>query len=178
MKANFLTALDMTLNHEGGWSDHPDDPGGATMQGVTLKTYSDYLGREATKDELRDIDDDEIEEIYKTGYWDKIRGDDIPTGPDIVMFDFAVNSGPKRAIIIAQRLCFADDDGIFGHKTLKRVWERIVTYGSEQFVEDYCDRRLEFLQGLSTFGTFGRGWTARVEDIRERAAEIARDQPI
>ena len=82
------------------------------MKGVTLKTYSDYLGREATKDELRNIDDEELEEIYKSLLG--VRGDDIPTGPDIVMFDFAVNSGPKRAIIIAQRLCFAEDDGIFG----------------------------------------------------------------
>ena len=92
MKRNFASSLAHVLKHEGGWADHPRDPGGATMKGVTLATYSDWLGRQATKDELRAISDEHLRTIYKARFWDAVRGDELPSGVDYVVFDMAVNS--------------------------------------------------------------------------------------
>jgi len=92
----FSTVLAETLTHEGGWADHPKDPGGATMKGVTLATYRQYYPN-ATKADLRKISDADLKMIYRTGYWDKVRGDDLPPGVDLMTFDVAVNSGPRRA---------------------------------------------------------------------------------
>lgn len=75
MKDNFEACLVEVLKHEGGWADHPKDPGGATMKGVTIGTYSTWLGRQATKDELRNIPDEHLRQIYKAWYWDKVKGE-------------------------------------------------------------------------------------------------------
>lgn len=176
MRSNFQRALEITLNYEGGWSDHPDDPGGATMKGVTLKTYSDHIGRAASKDELKEISDEEIQAIYRGNFWNLVRADDVPSGVDLAMFDFAVNSGPKRAILTAQSIVFAEQDGVFGPQTLKKLWEWIATYGSESFVKEYCKARGEFLRGLATFGTFGKGWNTRVLGVEAEACKIAQTE--
>lgn len=96
MKDNFAACLRLTLAYEGGWSDNPADPGGATMKGITLATYSAWLGKDATKAELKAIPQAHIEAIYRHEYWDKVRGDDLPAGLDLVAFDAAANSGVKR----------------------------------------------------------------------------------
>ena len=99
---NFEKSLEMVLHHEGGYVDHPKDPGGATNYGVTKKVYEVYLGRECTKDEVKDMPLKAVREIYKRKYWDKIRGDDLPSGLDWAVFDFAVNAGVSRAAKLLQ----------------------------------------------------------------------------
>ena len=118
MKDNFEACLVEVLKHEGGWADHPKDPGGATMKGVTIGTYSTWLGRQATKDELRNIPNEHLHQIYKAWYWDKVRGDDLPRGVDLCLFDYAVNSGPKRAVVAVQDTLRVNPDGALGPKTL------------------------------------------------------------
>ena len=83
MKDNFDACLAKVLKHEGGWADHPKDPGGATMKGVTIAVFREYKGRAVTKDELRAISDADLRAIYKAGYWDKVKGDDLPRGLDL-----------------------------------------------------------------------------------------------
>jgi lysozyme family protein len=90
--------LDFTLKYEGGWSDDPRDPGGATMKGVTLATYAAFKGRAVSKAELKAISDVDLFAIYRQGYWQAVDGDELPTGPDLCLFDIAVNSGPARAL--------------------------------------------------------------------------------
>ena len=102
MKDNFEKALELVLHHEGGYVDHPKDPGGATNYGVTKKVYERYLGRECTKDEVKEMPMEAVREIYKRKYWDKIRGDDLPAGLDWCVFDFAVNAGVSRASKLLQ----------------------------------------------------------------------------
>ena len=102
-RANFAAALSAVLLHEGGWANNPKDPGGATMKGVTLATYRRYRPG-ATKEQLRNISDEELRTIYRDGYWDEVRGDDLPSGIDFATFDFAVNSGPSRAAKFLQRV--------------------------------------------------------------------------
>jgi len=170
MKQNFEFSLNHVLKHEGGWSDHPKDPGGATMKGVTLATYSDWLGRPASKDELRNISDEHLREIYKTRYWDAVRGDDLPSGVDYVVFDMAVNSGPGRAARMLQSAAGATPDGAIGPRTLAAVQAQ----NPETLIAAFQRSRQNFLEALPTFATFGKGWTRRVNEAADIGLKIAK----
>ena len=164
----FPKILTETLHHEGLWADHPADPGGATMKGVTLKTYSDFLGRPATKDELRKIPDDHLLAIYRKGYWDKVKGDElaaISPGLAACVFDFAVNSGPGRAAKALQSLCGAVTDGAIGPNSLKQVKAWVDMLGPQKAVDAYQAYRQHYLESLDTFATFGKGWTRRITEM-------------
>ena len=162
MKENFEKVLLQVLKHEGGWSDHPRDPGGATMKGITLAVFRRFFGNERSKDDLRDITDQQLETIYRTDYWDKCWCDDLPHGIDLAVFDTAVNSGPGRSIRFVQKVVDSEVDGVIGLHTLSRV--RICK--PAEVIDDMLDERLEFLQSLGTWDTFGRGWSRRVQDLR------------
>lgn len=168
MRANFERALAATLKHEGGWADHPADPGGATMKGITLATYRRYEPN-ATKTDLRNITDAEIKQIYRDGYWNKIKGDDLPYGVDFAVFDFAVNSGPARAAIYLQEIVGVAPDGKIGPLTLAAVakWDGV------KLVEKICANRLAFVKRLSTWPTFGRGWSIRISEVLHLAKDMA-----
>lgn len=168
MKTSFQRALQQVLHHEGGWSDHPKDPGGATMKGVTLKTYSAWLGREATKDELRNIPDEHLEALYRRDYWNAVRGDDLPGGLDLMVFDFAVNAGRKRAILTLQRavdMPVAQQDGAIGPGTLAAVKEKCDRLGVTAVATNYATLRELFYRELPTFATFGKGWLRRNDAV-------------
>jgi len=169
MKRNFKKALMHVLVHEGGWADHPRDPGGATMKGVTLATYQRHFGEDKSKDDLRNIADEELEQIYRSGYWSKCRCDELPTGVDYALFDAAVNSGPGRGAKWLQAAVGAKQDGGIGPKTLSRVKE----HDPLEVIGVMCDRRLTFLRNLSTWSTFGKGWERRVEGVRDTAITMA-----
>jgi lysozyme family protein len=163
VKQNFEASLAHVLKHEGGWADHPADPGGATMKGVTLKTYSDWLGRQATKDELRAIPTEHLRTIYKARFWDAVRGDELPSGVDYVVFDMAVNSGPGRAARMLQAAVGVTPDGAIGPKTLAAVNAQ----DPATLIATFQRNRQHFLEALPTFGTFGKGWTRRVTEAGE-----------
>ncbi|MGD8590706.1 MAG: glycosyl hydrolase 108 family protein [Chromatiales bacterium] len=169
MKENFASALKHVLVHEGGFANHPDDPGGATMKGVTLNTFRRHFGPGKTVEDLRNITQEQLAQVYRTGYWDKCRGDELPSGVDYAVFDSAVNSGPGRAARWLQAAVGAKSDGAIGPKTLSMV----ANHEPPVIINDLCDNRLAFLQGLDIFSTFGRGWTRRVGEVRRRALEMA-----
>ena len=163
----FSAVLIETLTHEGLWSDHPRDPGGATMKGVTLAVFQAYKPG-ATKADLRAITDADLKAIYRKGYWDKVRGDDLPAGVDMVVFDIAVNSGPKRAAEWLQEAVGATVDSVVGDKTLAKV-----KAADARSVIDYLDQRRDrFYRSLGTWTTFGKGWTARRVAVTKRAREM------
>lgn len=166
MKDNFAECLAHVLQSEGGWAEDPRDPGGATMKGVTLATYEQFKGRHATKDELRAISDEDLQAIYRQGYWDKVRGDDLPPGVDLVAFDAAVNSGPRQSAKWLQRAAMVTADGVIGPVTIKAV----NALNRRQVINAACDNRLNFLRTLPTFAHFGKGWTARVARVRSAAS--------
>lgn len=172
MKSNFEASLEAVLKHEGFWADHPKDPGGATMQGVTLKTYSDWLGRPASKEELRNIPSEHLKTIYKTRYWDAVRADELPVGLDYVVFDMAVNSGPGRAVKILQRCVGAIPDGAIGPKTMALV----NGIPEKDIVVKFSDGRKDFYKSLSTFDTFGKGWLRRTEECEDKALTMIGDK--
>jgi lysozyme family protein len=165
MKDNFAACLRLTLAYEGGWSDNKADPGGATMKGITLATYSAWLGRDATKDELKAIPQGHVETIYRNQYWDKVRGDDLPAGLDLVAFDAAVNSGVKRGATWLQLAVGAIPDGMVGGATVGAA----KAAAHDKAVGVACDCRLAFLKSLKTWPTFGKGWAARVAKVRAAA---------
>jgi len=169
VKHNFAECLGITLRHEGGFVSHPKDPGGSTNKGVTLATFSLYLGRKASVDELKMISDTQLCEIYRKQYWDKVRGDDLPGGLDFCVFDFAVNSGPGRAAKMLQALVGADADGSIGHKTVAAVLDYVSRETLPKVIEQYQAKRLHYLQALPHWETFGRGWGRRVNEVFDEA---------
>jgi len=173
MKSNFKPSLRTTLKEEGGWANHPRDPGGATMKGVTRLTYSRFLGHWATDTELRNIPDIHLEAIYKRGYWDLARADDLPNGMDLSVFDFAVNSGPGRAAQYLQRMVGVPADGWVGPKTLTALDLYVTKHGLAGTIKDYNNRRLGFLKHLKTWSIFGRGWGGRVARVTNEALQLA-----
>lgn len=173
MKANYEKCLAEVLKHEGGWSSHPKDPGGDTMKGVTQGTYDDWRKAQGLRHQsVRLITDAELQAIYRNKYWNKVRGDDLPGGVDLAVFDFAVNSGVSRSVRYLQRLLGVVDDGVSGPKTL----QAIAGYKSD-LAADLCDRRLAFLQSLATWPTFGKGWAARVASVKKVARELQKAPP-
>jgi lysozyme family protein len=178
MQRNFAAALSAVLAHEGGYVNHRADPGGPTNLGVTLATAK-RLGIDVDGDGDTDIIDikllkpDDAAKVYKAEYWDKVRGDELPDGVDYAVFDFAVNSGVSRAAKYLQTSLGVNSDGRIGPLTLKAA----TTVPRSRLIKDLCDRRIRFLQGLGTFKTFGKGWTARVEGVRKLAAALAAQAP-
>lgn len=168
MNNNFEKALALVLKHEGGYVDHPKDPGGATMKGVTQAVYNAYRkirGRGLLS--VKYISDEELRAIYKFQYWDRVHGDFLPSGLDYAVFDFAVNSGVRRASKYLQAVLGAAQDGVIGAKTLAAITS------PEKTINALCDRRMGFLRNLRAFMTFGKGWTRRVKDVRAHALEMA-----
>jgi lysozyme family protein len=169
MKGTFPKALKAVLIHEGGYINHPKDPGGATMKGVTQRVYDGWRASQSQKPQpVKLITDKEVESIYRKQYWDAVYGDDLPSGVDYVVFDGAVNSGPIQSVKWLQRaLGDAYDgeiDGDIGVATLAAV---NTNSDNDALVDEICDRRMTFLQSLKTWSTFGRGWTSRVAGVRK-----------
>ena len=169
MSTNFAEALKVILHHEGGWADHPSDPGGATMKGVTMAVFEKFLGRPATKDELKGITDEQLQAIYHRNYWDRVAGDRLPTGLDLCVFDLAVNAGPGRAVKLLQEIVGVPADGGLGPRTLAAVAEQDVLSLIRQFSEE----RRKFYKSLKTFEVFGRGWLRRVDEVEAKAKDMA-----
>jgi lysozyme family protein len=168
MKENFDKCLEMLLHHEGGFVNHPDDPGGMTNLGVTKAVYDDFIGRESTEDEMRALTPADVAPIYKKKYWDKVRGDDLPSGLDWAVFDWGVNSGTGRSAKALQKIIGAKADGAIGPKTLAQLSE----HDPEDVVREMYKVRQDFYEGLRTFATFGRGWSRRNTETLAQSLEL------
>ena len=168
MKVNYDKCLETILHHEGGYVNHPKDPGGETNLGVTKKVYQEHGG---TKD-MKDLLVEDVAPIYKKGYWDKMKCDDIPSGLDLCLFDFGVNAGPGRAAKFLQSMIGTTVDGGIGPNTLAKLEEYIRENGEHEAVNKYQEMRQKYYEQLSTFATFGRGWTRRVEETTKLALDL------
>ncbi len=174
MKGNFESSLQQVLMHEGGWANHSKDPGGATMKGVTLITFRRHFGENKSKDELRAITDEQLNQIYRAGYWDKCHCDELPGGVDYAVFDAAVNSGPGRGAKWLQGAVGAKQDGGIGPKTLAKLKE----HNSVHIIDNICDRRVTFRRSSANWDTLGKGWNRRVEGVRSSAIPMAEERDI
>lgn len=167
MRDNFETCLKEVLKHEGGYVDHPQDPGGATNMGVTKKVWEEWVGHEVTKDDIKALTRDDVKPLYRKKYWNVCKCDDLPSGLDYVVFDIAVNSGTRRAAKFLQSAVGATADGVIGNGTLTCVARTPLSV--KELIDIICDRRERFYMSLDTFDTFGRGWLRRNEDVHQKA---------
>lgn len=169
-RTSFDIALTAILKEEGGYADHPSDPGGATMMGITRATLADWRGRPVSKAEVRALGREEAAAIYSARYWQAISADDLPAGLDLALFDFAVNSGPSRAVRMLQRALGVTADGVLGPVTLSALRSKPV----EGLITQLCALRRRFLAELPTAKVFGAGWQRRVSTIENKALALAR----
>lgn len=177
MRSNFDNSLKLVLVHEGGYANHPRDPGGVTLEGVTQRTYDAYRVRQGKKTQnltsgMRNDFSWRIERdaIYRQQYWDIVRGDELPVGLDYVVFDGAVNSGASRSAKWLQRALGVRVDGVIGDVTLAAVRKHA---DHDALIAKILDLRLAFLKSLKTWVTFGRGWSARVNDVLKSGQAMA-----
>ncbi len=172
-ETRFEICLSEVLRHEGGYADHPADPGGATNMGITHKTLARWRNVspwwDLPKAEVQNLTRTEAARIYRAGYWNLCRAGELPPGIDLAVFDYAVNSGPDRAIRTLQAVLGVVVDGLVGPLTIGAAARANAT----AVVNAICDKRLGFLRALSTFPTFGRGWTSRVASVRAAALAVA-----
>ena len=168
MKENLLPAMVALLKHEGGFVNHPKDPGGMTNLGVTQRVWEEWVGRTVDETEMRVLSPSKVAPMYKQKYWDKIHGDNLPSGVDLAVFDCCVNSGPGRAAKMLQKVLGVTQDGAIGPQTLLKA----TTIDSSKLITDYNTERLAFLRALSTWNTFGKGWSRRVAEVTEEAINL------
>jgi lysozyme family protein len=169
MKENWEQCFALVLKHEGGFVNHPKDPGGMTNLGVTRTNWELFLDHDVTEADMRALTPEMVKPFYKKNYWDRIRGDELPSGVDYAAYDLAVNSGTGRAAKYLQRIAGVTEDGVIGPQSLKAIQK----CDAEDVVDEICNMRMTFLEGLNTFETFGKGWTIRVNDVKAKATEMA-----
>jgi len=169
MQENWDASFEMVLAHEGGFINHPKDPGGMTNLGVTKSAWEGYVGKPVDEAFMRKLTPEVVKPFYKAMYWDKIKGDQLPNGVDYAAYDLAVNSGVGRAAKFLQEIAGVTVDGVLGPKSMGAIRE----CDPEQVVDALCDMRLDFLKRLPTFEAFGKGWTIRVAEVKDKASGMA-----
>ena len=173
MQANYQKCLETILHHEGGYVNHPKDPGGETNLGVTKRVYEAWvMENDLSQKDMKDLLVEDVAPIYKKNYWDRVKGDQLPNGLDLCVFDFGVNAGTGRAAKYLQTMIGTVADGGIGPNTLKALGNYVEENGLEQTIKNYQEARQEYYESLSTFETFGRGWTRRVDETTELAIEM------
>jgi len=168
MLNNWQKSFELMLKSEGGYVNNPADPGGRTNLGVTQATWENWVGRQVDEPEMRGLTADKVEPLYKERYFDAVRGDVLPVGLDYLMFDFAVNAGPGRAIKLLQSAVGVTPDGGFGPMTLAAVQ----AVDPVVLIEKFSHAKEDFYRSLSTFATFGKGWLNRVADVKAKASAM------
>lgn len=181
MQQNFDAALAHVLLFEGGYSDHPLDPGGATNLGITLAVLEASRGKPVSKDDVRRLTNAEAAAIYRTRYWEPARCGALPSGVDFAVFDCAVNQGTGRAARFLQQAANVAADGKLGPATLAAV-KRMP---AEALLAEFMARRMLGYGLLQTlFKTFGLGWSRRLMATHTAAHALlsatppATDQPL
>jgi len=146
----FEAAVEMVLQHEGGYVYDARDPGGETNYGISKRAYPEINIKELTRDDAK--------RIYKADYWDVVRAGEMPEPIGIAVFDMAVNAGAGTAIRLLQRVVDVADDGIIGPVTIAAV----INKDPHWLAVRYAAERISYYAALSGWQRFGRGWSARV----------------
>jgi lysozyme family protein len=166
--SNWKQAFEQMLASEGGYVNHPADPGGRTNLGVTQRVWEEWVGRESNEKEMRALTPEMVEPLYKRKFWDACKCDELPTGVDYLVFDFAVNAGPGRSAKILQTAVGVPADGGIGPITLAAVKAQDPT----ALIQKFSDAKEDFYRSLNTFETFGKGWLNRVAAVKIKASSM------
>jgi len=171
---NYDASILRVLAHEGGYTNHPSDPGGPTNWGITIHDARRYWKGGASAADVKAMPRSIAVAIYRAKYWDALRCDDLPPGVDYAMFDYGVNSGIGRAGKVLRRVLGIDasdwkvTDAVLAQASLRKP---------EAVVRAICDERDRFLRSLKTWPVFGKGWGRRVNEVRKAATAMANDVP-
>lgn len=148
----FDDAFERLVGHEGGYVNHPADPGGETKFGISRRSYPG--------EDIKGLTLARAKAIYLRDFWGPAGCDALPDTLRFDHFDFAVNSGPHTAIVTLQRVVGETQDGVIGPRTLQAVQSMPET----RLVARYSGARLAFMANLPTWPAFGRGWARRIAD--------------
>jgi len=148
----FDQCFDKLISHEGGYVNHPTDPGGETNYGISKRAYPSL--------DIKALTLADAKAIYKRDYWDRAQCDQLPSQLSYLVFDAAVNSGIGQSIRFLQRAVGVADDGSIGPITLSAA-KRM---DAESLCARFIGQRLDFMTRLSTFDVFGKGWSRRLAD--------------
>lgn len=170
MLSNFQKSLNFALQSEGLYVDNPADPGGATMKGITLDNYRIFKkNSHLTANDLKNISDADVHDIYLSNFWNPARCSDLPSGIDYCVFDFAINAGVGRSIKTIQKCVGADIDGVLGSITIGLIGQADPVMLINQFSnekEAYYQNIVANKPGLSVFL---KGWFNRIDQVKQRA---------
>lgn len=166
---NFRACVDIVLAGEGGFSNHPQDPGGATNFGITQRTLQAWRRSDVSVEDVQKLTIDEARQIYQAAYWNVLNCDNLPKGVDLVVFDFGVNAGPARSAKLLQKVVGANQDGAIGPATLAAV----AVMKAPDIIRRFGELRLEYYRGLDGWDTFGNGWKNRTAAVEDAALRMA-----
>lgn len=173
-KSTYEEALRRLLLHEGGYTNHPSDPGGPTNFGITIDDYRKYVKPGATAADVKAMTLDEAKSIYRAKYWDAQRCDELPAGVDDAIFDYGVNSGIGRSGKVLRRcLDLPDNSSVVNDAVIACALHA----DAAKLVAAICNERLRFLQALRTWPVFGKGWGRRVAEVKAFSLQLAAKQP-
>jgi lysozyme family protein len=162
------------LAHEGGYTNHPSDPGGPTNYGITIHDYRKYVKRTATAADVRAMKLDEAKAIYRAKYWNALRCDELPAGVDYSVFDYGVNSGVGRSGKVLRRVVGLRDTT---HAVTDEVLRAIAKRDPKALVIAINDERRRFLKSLKTWPVFGAGWGRRVAEVKAFSLQLTERPP-
>lgn len=171
MSKNFTDCLELVLKHEGGFVNHPKDPGGMTNLGVTKRVWEDWVGHEVDEKAMRALTPAVVAPMYEMKYWRTSYCEKLPRGLDLLVFSMAVNAGAGRSVKLLQDSIGLMADGIIGPRTMARINETNV----ETLIDKFSEVRTDYYKGLKLFPVFGKGWLNRTDKERLEALQMAKN---
>ena len=171
MENNFKECLDLVLKSEGGFVNHPSDPGGMTNLGVTKRVWEEYTGHDADEKTMRGLTPEKVAPLYEQKYWRPCYCEVLPRGLDFVVFSMGVNAGPGRSVKLLQSAIGCVPDGVIGPKTR----ELISSSNGPDIIVKFSEARRHYYESLKTFPIFGKGWLARVDREELEAMNMAKN---
>lgn len=168
--AAFDAALKVILRHEGGYVNHPKDPGGETNFGVTKRVWLEWIGKREAN--MKALTPAKVAPLYRAMYWDKLKCDQLPPALALCVFDMGVNAGVNRAAKMLQGMVGAVRDGAIGPGTMNALTGFLKAHGLAYAVRSYQRSRRDYYRALDTFDTFGRGWLRRVDETETEALRL------
>jgi lysozyme family protein len=169
MQGNFQECLDLVLKAEGGWVNHPSDPGGETNLGVTKRVWEEYVGHPV--ESLKKLTKEDVAPLYEQKYWRPCYGEVLPRGLDFVVFSMGVNAGPGRSVKLLQQSIGCVPDGIIGPATR----ELISASNSATLIAKFSEARRDYYRSLKNFPIFGKGWLNRVDHEETEALSMVKN---
>ena len=169
MQGNFKECLDLVLKAEGGWVNHPSDPGGETNLGVTKRVWEEYVGH--TVESLKKLTKEDVAPLYELKYWRPCYGEVLPRGLDFVVFSMGVNAGPGRSVKLLQSSIGCVPDGVIGPTTRGLISDS----NSATLIAKFSESRREYYRSLKNFPIFGKGWLNRVDHEETEALNMTKN---